>query len=185
MNTKIESYHPVAKFFHWSIVISIAVQFISAQFMEGFRIDEEPGLAYVIHFSLGLLVPFLAAGLFFMRFYKPVTKLYVKEAPWIKAVTVGTHYLLYALLIVVPLSGWAAASALGTHVNFFGSTEIPLIHMNYPSFMFTVARMHEPFTTLIGLVAVAHISAALFHHFVHKDTVLKRMLPKCWMRLSK
>lgn len=172
------SYHPVAKFFHWTIVALIAIQFVSGWLMPSMRHSASPNSFTFAHLSIGLLVVPFAIALLFMRFYKPVARPEMETTTnLIKIATIGTHYLLYALLVALSISGLVAASLRGVAINFFGFFDIPYFVISNPSLLHSLGKMHSALATVIGIVALGHIAAALYHHVVLKDSVLNRMRP--------
>ena len=82
-----------------------------------------------------------------------------------------THWGLYALLIVQPLTGWIATSAYRAPVIVFGWFELPPIWPSEQLF-----SLHSLIGIAIACLAVAHVGAALYHHFVRKDRILMRMI---------
>jgi len=170
------SYYPFAKFLHWAIVILVAIQFVSGWLMPSMRHGVNANYFTTIHLYWGLLLVPLAGLLFFMRFYKPVARPEMETVSnLIKVVTIGTHYLFYLLLLLIPLSGWMAVSLREAQISFFNLFSMPLATINNPSFLYTFGKMHSELATFLGLVALGHIAAALYHHFVLKDSVLERM----------
>ena len=88
----------------------------------------------------------------------------------------GVHWLLYLLLIAIPIGGYIGIS-YGGYLDVFG------IHL--PAVTAKDDKMAEMFFGYHGLAAQVllalaslHIGAALFHKFVRKDRVVERMLPK-------
>ena len=92
--------------------------------------------------------------------------------------------MLYALLVALPLSGWVYASAaplqtlLGIENRVFGTVALPDPWPQGDQWIADIAwRFHRSFAVgLVGLLIV-HVGAALKHHFVDRDSVLRRMLP--------
>ena len=86
------------------------------------------------------------------------------------------HWIFYGYMVFLPLSGWMISSAVGLPVSFFGLFVLPdLIAPNknlLPYLVMTHQWLSYALIATIGL----HITAALWHHFVLKDNVLKRML---------
>ncbi len=88
------------------------------------------------------------------------------------------HWLLYALLFVIPLLGWMNASWRGMPVTFFNVFELPkLLETRAPGWNWT-GDLHAVLANyfLPGLVG-AHLTAALYHYLIRRDGVLQRMLP--------
>ena len=84
--------------------------------------------------------------------------------------------MLYLLLFAVPLSGWWVSDA--SRVPFKGFFFLPM-----PDFIATdralqesAAEVHEVLTMTLLIVVLGHVAAALRHHFLLRDDVLRRML---------
>lgn len=88
------------------------------------------------------------------------------------------HYALYALMIAVPVFGWLSSSAFGSPTNVFGWFTVGNIWPRDREILPFFYYSHKYLAwALIVLVAV-HIVAALWHHILRKDNVLRSMLPK-------
>lgn len=93
----------------------------------------------------------------------------------LRMVAGATHVVLYAMLLGMPLLGWALSSAQGHLVHFFGLTLPPLVGED-EDLADTLQTWHvDAAWVLLGLICM-HIGAALWHHFVLRDGVLRRML---------
>ena len=94
----------------------------------------------------------------------------------------ASHALFYALLLVMPLSGWWTSSAVPDpkrHAFGFGLFDIPFLPVAQSWPAAGAARfVHTNLVWVMVALVVLHIGAALKHHFVDKDDVLKRMLPR-------
>jgi cytochrome b561 len=176
INTR-NKYHPFAKFLHWSIVLIICVQFILAGIMPEIRPGQTPESLINFHMSFGaVVIPFVFA-LLFMRFYRPVLKPEKAQKLWWAKASMIVEYLLYASLLLLPLSGLAFASSRGFAVILFG---VPLPSLFAQGSLF--GDLHGIFVSLIMILALGHFSAAIYHRFVLKDSVVERMLPFCEKR---
>jgi len=95
-----------------------------------------------------------------------------------------THYGLYGLLLVMPLTGWAVVSAatLNVPTYLFQTLYVPHIsffanHRDKAYLDELTSTVHLTLAIIIASLIVVHITAALKHHFIEHDDVLKRMLP--------
>lgn len=106
--------------------------------------------------------------------------------PWEKHLAHAVHMLLYAAILVMPLSGWIMDSAFkdaATHPNYyFGLFQWPRIGWIASLDPATKKVVHDSFDTVHGLAAdliyglvFLHIAGALKHQFVDKDHELARM----------
>jgi cytochrome b561 len=98
-----------------------------------------------------------------------------------------SHLMLYVLMVILPISGWLMASASPLNdadaIPFqikntvFGLFEMPdpLPHGSLGLRGF-LKGVHLSSALLLAVVLLAHILAALKHHFVDGDNVLRRML---------
>ncbi len=96
--------------------------------------------------------------------------------PWQKQAAHLTHWGLYGLLIVVPLLGWYGTS-LYPALTVAGGLTLPAIASPDQKMSETVFFLHKLGAILLALGVMAHVGAALFHHVIRKDNVLRRMLP--------
>jgi cytochrome b561 len=85
------------------------------------------------------------------------------------------HFLLYALMIAIPLSGWLMSSAKGFQTIWFGVLPIPDLIGKDKALGESLAELHEALNIGLLLLIAGHAAAALFHHWIHKDDTLRRM----------
>jgi cytochrome b561 len=166
----------VAQLLHWTIVLLIIVQFVL-----GYRAHWATGFAkltsVVPHKSWGITILARVLIRLVWRLMNPTPLLPDTLKPWERFAAHVTHYGLYFLLFAMPLVGWIASSARSFPVSWFGLVQLPdLIGPNRPLYD-TLMACHYWMSWLLVGIAALHIAAALKHHFVLKDTVLRRMLP--------
>ena len=87
------------------------------------------------------------------------------------------HIVLYLLMLAIPVSGWLMSSAKGIQTVWFGVLPIPDLLAKDKELGNALAELHEILSWTMVAVLVAHVGAALKHHFIDKDDVLKRMMP--------
>ena len=171
-----DRYGAVTQLLHWSIVALIIVQFVLAD-----RAGDLRGLAKIAplaqHKSFGMTILFLALLRLAWRWMNPVPKTPSTLPRWQQLGAHISHYGLYALLFTTPLLGWTMSSARNFPVSWFNLFTLPdLVAPNRALYDF-LHDAHEVSAKLIFVLAVVHAAAALKHHFVDKDNVLRRMLP--------
>jgi cytochrome b561 len=88
------------------------------------------------------------------------------------------HLALYGLMIAIPLSGWLMSSAKGFQTVYFGILPIPDLLDKNKELGDLLALVHKSLNLLFIAVLAGHIGAALKHHFIDKDDILTRMLPR-------
>ncbi|WP_430544010.1 cytochrome b [Xanthomonas sacchari] len=88
----------------------------------------------------------------------------------------ATHVVMYALLLTLPLLGWALSQSMGKPVHLFGAT-LPALVAPDPDLADRLGVWHVDAAWLLLALILLHIGAALWHHIVRRDAVLQRMLP--------
>jgi cytochrome b561 len=171
----------VSQLLHWIIVVLIVVQFIF-----GYKAYFATGLAklapVVTHKSWGITILGLAVLRLIWRLFNTNPPLPNDLKPWERAAAHVTHYGLYILLFAMPLTGWIASSARSFPVSWFGMVQLPdLVGSNRPLYD-VLMTFHFWMSWALVAIAVLHIGAALKHHFILKDDVLRRMLPFTTLR---
>ena len=180
----IERYSKPAVVLHWLIAIGIFLNLKSGLSFDDLPKDKAAAV-FAFHESIGLSVLGLVILRILWRFAHkppaplPATRLEQKAA-------LGIHHLLYLLCVLIPLSGWAAASAhKGAEAHppvLFGTVQ----WFNLPGLAgLTGDRQHQAHQ-LMGAVhsacawvimaaLVLHIAAALKHQFWDHQKLLQRM----------
>jgi cytochrome b561 len=171
-----ENYGSFAKFLHWTIVILIICQFLLAETADDLPNGLEKLQVLSRHRSFGMLILGLALVRIAWKLMNKGLPTPVGEGPLKKAAAAG-HGLLYLLLLLVPLTGWAMTSAANYPVTFFGWFQFPSLVAENHDLHELLEEVHETLFYTIVVVAVGHALAALYHHYILKDNVLRRMLP--------
>lgn len=131
---------------------------------------------YALHKALGLTVLVLVLARLAWRRLNGVPALPDGMGRLERLVAIVVHHGIYLLLLVIPLSGWLYCGATASPANWFGFFPVPdLIGPNEAAAK-VLRAIHEIAGKLLMLCLVLHVLGALKHHFVRRDTVLKRML---------
>ena len=87
------------------------------------------------------------------------------------------HLVLYLLMVAIPLSGWLMSSAKGVQTVWFGVLPLPDLLGRDKELGKQLSELHSALNIGLLVLIGGHAAAALFHHLVHKDDTLRRMLP--------
>jgi cytochrome b561 len=134
---------------------------------------------YALHKSFGLTVLALTVLRLLWRQFNAAPD-NIGNTPHFQAVAAKTvHILMYVLLFLIPLSGWLYNSASGFPLRWFNVISLPKLFTGYnPSIKHFAHQAHETFFYALASVLLIHAGAALWHHYVKHDTILKRMFGK-------
>ncbi len=169
-------YGAVAQLFHWAIVALIVIQFVLANKAADLPLGPAKIATLATHKSFGMTIFGLAILRLIWRWFNPVPR--IPSGPrWQQRAAHVSHWLLYALILVTPLVGWLMSSARNFPVSWFGLVTLPdFVAPNKAAYDFFHST-HEALAITLLCVALVHAAAALKHHFIDRDNVLRRMLP--------
>ena len=170
------TYDGVAIALHWTTAVLVFVLFGLAIGWDSFSKPTQESLQR-LHVSLGVLLAAVIVARLAWR-WMPAHQVGSIEAGWVKLASKGTHYLLYVLLVAQVALGFLFRWAQGHPAGFFGLFAIPgpFGQLGRPM-RHQIHSLHEWIGWAIVIIAVLHALAALYHHYVLKDRVLRRMLP--------
>ena len=171
------AYGPVARVAHWLTVLLILAQFIVGWTMPDIHKGTRPVGLIAWHLILGsTLLVIVVLRLAWRLTHRPPPP--PPGLPlWQKRTATITHAALYVLLLLVPVTGWASASARTWVARAFGVLPLPQILPPHARIGFRLGDIHGGLLAWTLLVVVSlHILAALYHRFILRDTVLDRML---------
>lgn len=162
---------------HWLIAVLILAQILLITAHEA--TDGPLSREFIqIHKSVGMTILLLTLARIGWRLLNPAIPLPTGMKRWEKALARATHVLFYAALIILPLTGWAASSASGRGVAWFGLFEWPLLPIEGGRDMArTLIEVHGLAVKALYVLLALHVIGALKHHFVDRDNVLHRMIP--------
>ena len=86
-----------------------------------------------------------------------------------------SHYALYALMIGMPLIGWAMLSAAAYPVVLFGGVHLPAILPQSDSLHALLWNVHFYLAFVVFALILLHVAAALFHALIRRDGVFEAM----------
>lgn len=182
-----------SQFFHWATALAILSTAIVGLTME----DVDSLWFYSLHKSLGMTV----LGLVLLRM---AWRVFDRRPPyppampaWQRLASSGAHALIYAAMLVMPISGWLYNSAARRPLEWFGLFRIPsltaldretqtfsVLGFDAPGFIDTPQKLrslagdlHETLFYLGALLIALHVAAALKHHLMDRDATLARMVP--------
>lgn len=161
---------------HWATALLVAASFAIAWIRKD--IDDLDSRAFWldVHRSIGLVILVLTLVRLAWRFRVGALSHRADLPPAMWLASRVTHGLIYASLIAMPVIGWAQSSAAARHLKLFGSP-FPALVGHDRDLADTLAAWHEnvgwAFIALIGL----HALAAIYHHCVRRDDLLRAMLP--------
>jgi cytochrome b561 len=167
-------YSPVARGLHWLIAGLILAQFIIGWTMPDVHRDTLPTGEIAWHLSVGAAI--VAAMVIRLIWRMTHTPEPAKLSPQLMFASKATHFLLYILLLAVPLAGWANASARGWMVKLLGMVPYPALASKGSPAGMALGDVHSVLAWVLFGVIALHIAAALLHRFVFRDSVLQRML---------
>jgi cytochrome b561 len=96
---------------------------------------------------------------------------------WQQRASHAVHGLLYVLFFAVPLAGWAYSSAAGFPIVVFGVLPLPDFVSPDKALAEAIKPLHKILAFTLAALVLAHVGAALKHHFVDRDGLLDRMRP--------
>ena|SRR3990167_9180671 len=168
-------YGIVTIFLHWLMAILIIGLLVLGLYMVALPISYEKLKLYGWHKEYGLLALALVIFRLIWRLINITPHLSLPLLEKLAARSV--HWAFYIFMFAMPITGWLITSAAGLPASFFGLFVLPnLIAPNEELRIFFQA-VHKWLGYGFIATIVLHASAALKHHFINKDDILRRMLP--------
>jgi cytochrome b561 len=163
-----------SKLLHWLTAILIFIQIPLGFYAEELKLSPLKLDLFVWHKSIGMLVLLLAILRLLWRINGTIPK--TPDASQLqRRLSQLAHALLYSLMIALPISGWIITSAANIPTKLFWLIKLPAITGPDEALKSMASEVHEICVTMLIIILVVHIGAALRHHFILRDSILKRM----------
>ena len=174
-----QAYGSIARFAHWATALFVLLAWLLGQFRDVFPRGAPRDASLSIHMALGLgVILLLVLRLAWRALDPPPPAIHADRfEPWLGYAATAGHLLLYALLIATPVLGIVLQFSRGQALPIFGVFDIPSPWIMDRAFFRQIIGLHQFAANMLGVVALGHAAAALFHHWALGDRTLARMLP--------
>ena len=171
----------VSKLLHWLMAVGVIAAAAIALISEDLSSSRQRYEWMVYHKSIGLTLLGLLLLRLAWRLSNPTPAMPAGLPVWQHWAAKFSHGLLYLLLLWMPITGWLAHSASGLPLKWFGLYRVPGLIEKDSGAKHLAEDLHGIGAWVLAVLFALHVAAALKHHFIDRDNVLRRMLP--WVRL--
>ncbi|ABA51031.1 cytochrome B561 [Burkholderia pseudomallei 354e] len=169
------TFSPLARLLHWVMAAMIvSMLFVGAGMVT--TVSGRHAALVAMHKPLGVAVLVLACVRVVVRLSSRPPALPADLPGWQKFAAHGSHLVLYALMIAMPLVGWAMLSAGGYPVTLGGGVRLPSIVPADAVWFAWLRHAHRWLAYLFFATFLAHFAAALYHGMIRRDGVLRAMV---------
>ena len=178
-------YSLVAILFHWMIAALILLNLYL-----GWWMNRSQGMSkfttFQLHKSIGITVLVLSVLRLLWRLTHKAPAYPATMRTWEQRAASATHWTFYALMLILPFSGWIVVSASPLNIPTLLFKLVPLPHLGFihdqsiatrSAIEHNVGTTHVVLAYIFGALILIHIAAAMKHQFIQRDGVLWRMLP--------
>ena len=162
-----------SRLLHWMMAVLVLTQLFIGIAMVGSISDYHRLVA--IHKPLGMLLLVLVALRLLNRLLRPPPPLPAAMPALLRVAAHASHLLLYALMLALPLVGWAMLSAANYPIALVGSVHLPPIAPPSDALYAVLRPLHTALALLLFAVFLAHLGAALLHALIFRDGVFTSM----------
>lgn len=172
-------YTIVAQAFHWLtaglMFVVLPLAWVAVNMPKS---APEQEAVFTLHKSVGLTILIIVAFRLAWRATHPAPPLSSLVARWERVLSTASHWLLYAILFGMPISGYILSAAAGHEITYFGLFTVPgLPKSNSLAHLALILHVITGQWLVYGLILI-HLGATAWHVIVHRDGVLERMLPQ-------
>jgi cytochrome b561 len=163
---------------HW-IMLVLLIAVVALMELRGVFPKGSTGRATMkaAHYMFGLLVLVLTIVRLGALFIGRIPPILPAPPPWQMKLAGLAKLGLYVIMFGMPLIGWALLSAGGEPIPFFG-LQLPSLLNADKVLAESLEELHEAGATVFYVLVGIHAAAALFHHYVMRDSTLRRILPR-------
>lgn len=167
----------VSKALHWSgAALMLGLIWLGWYMVDLTYYDKWYNASLHYHKSLGLLVLMLALAKIAWHWRTRAPAPLPSLKPWERVGAKLMHYVLWGMLLLLPITGYLISTSAGKPIQLFNWFELPpLVEVDEELRELAIA-VHYYLAYAALLLIAAHAGAALKHHFINRDDTLKRML---------
>jgi len=169
------TYSRTAKILHWLIALLIAAQLVIGWTMPHVGKGTLPVGEIGWHVEVGVLITLLVALRIVARVARPPAGA-PRNVGLVDRLGQGVHALLYLLMVVVPVLGWANANSRNWTVGLSPLIRLPSIMPVGSKLGHDLGDVHSGLAVVLAVLIGLHVLAGLYHHWIRRDDTLRRMM---------
>lgn len=172
-------YGLVSKVLHWLIAVLFILQFYWIYMKKYWLPDgSKTGIKYLVYYhkSVGTILLGIAVLFVLWKIINKKPSLPNKMPSYELFLAKLTHFILGIVILVMPLSGVLMSMGSGRQIKVFDSWVVPQLIEKNKAIASNAHVVHEWCSYVVIAAVLLHVLAALKHHFIDKDDILKRML---------
>lgn len=170
-------YGLLAQLFHWLSALGVLALFVLGLIMVEMAFSPQQLKLYSWHKWIGVSLFALVVLRLLWRAWHPAPPLPATTPLWQQRLAQITHWALYGLLLLIPISGWLMSSAKGFQTVVFSVLPLPDVLAADEALGERLAAVHWWLNKTLLALVLLHAAAALKHHFIDRDGLIWRMLP--------
>ncbi|MBK1780064.1 cytochrome b [Advenella sp. WQ 585] len=162
---------------HWLMALGLTGTFALGFYMQDLPLSPAKLQYYAWHKWAGIVMLLLVLVRVVWRITHKAPELPESMSAFMRFMANAAHWVLYALMLAIPLSGWLMSSAQGFQVVWFGVWPLPDLVGKSQELGALLNTVHWALNYFLLAFVIIHACAALKHHFLDKDDILTRMVP--------
>jgi cytochrome b561 len=177
--TQRSNWSPVVIVLHWLSAVAIVSLLALGLYMTRADFDAARKYdLYQLHKALGWLTLVLTVARLVVRALTSAPNPLATISPMMNGLAHAAHFALYALALIVGLSGWVRISSaiIPIPIDLFGFANVPDIAPMNLELSDAMATTHRLAAYALAALVALHAAAALKHHFIDRDATLRRMI---------
>lgn len=161
---------------HWLLAVGILAMVGIGLYMVEMPNSMAKLRMYALHKSIGLTILALVVLRLAWRLYAGAPAPEPGTPRWQQHAATATHWMLYGLMLLMPISGWVFNSASNFPLQWFGLFNLPALVQPDPELKDLARAVHRWGYYLVCALVLVHAGAAIKHHVFNRDRTLLRML---------
>lgn len=171
-------YRTTARLFHWSVAILVLLMIPAGVIMIQEGIGRElQNTLFIFHKNAGVLVLLVVIARLAFRLANPPPPLPRDMPDAQKRIAGISHFMLYALLVVMPVAGYVRVKAGGFPIEMLDALGVPSLVPRSDALAEAAKSLHYAGALVLTAFVTLHIGAALYHGIIRRDGVFSRMWP--------
>lgn len=176
-NAVTSKYNSLSIGLHWLTFIVLIATYATMELSDVFAEDSDgSNIMKMWHYMFGMTILVLVTIRLAVRLCSSTPSIQPPPPRWQMLFARGMHLALYGLMIGMPILGWLMLSAADKPIPFFG-LQLPSLLGPNNELASQIKDIHETFAAIGYYLIGLHAAAGLFHHYIVRDTTLRRMLP--------